>query len=155
MAVRLAAAGHRVRACLKDGRGAERFLPGIDCVPPPPAAVPAAPSRAAGFADLLTEVGWDPPARLAERADRWREILRADAPDVVVLDPPRTGVGAAAIEDLAALAPPRIVLVACDPASLARDAKALAAAGYRLEEVQPLDLFPMTHHVEAVATLVR
>ena len=86
--------------------------------------------------------------------DRAREGV-LDLPDVVVLDPPRTGVGAAAIEDLAALAPPRIVLVACDPASLARDAKALAAAGYRLEEVQPLDLFPMTHHVEAVATLVR
>ena len=86
--------------------------------------------------------------------DRAREGV-LDLPDVVVLDPPRTGVGADALRDLAALSPPRVVLVACDPASLARDAKALVAAGYRLEEVQPLDLFPMTHHVEAVAVLVR
>ena len=86
--------------------------------------------------------------------DRAREGV-LDLPDVVVLDPPRTGVGREPLLDLAALAPPRIVLVACDPASLARDARALAEAGYRLARVQPLDLFPMTHHVEAVATLVR
>ena len=86
--------------------------------------------------------------------DRAREGV-LDLPDVVVLDPPRTGVGRGPLEDLAALAPPRIVLVACDPASLARDARVLAGAGYRLDRVQPLDLFPMTHHVEAVATLVR
>jgi tRNA/tmRNA/rRNA uracil-C5-methylase (TrmA/RlmC/RlmD family) len=64
-------------------------------------------------------------------------------------------VGAGPLRDLAALAPPRVVLVACDPASLARDARALVGEGYRLEEVQPLDLFPMTHHVEAVATFRR
>ncbi len=86
--------------------------------------------------------------------DRAREGV-LDLPDVVVLDPPRTGVGREPLEDLAALAPPRVVLVACDPASLARDAKALVAAGYRLDRVQPLDLFPMTHHVEAVATFSR
>ena len=86
--------------------------------------------------------------------DRAREGV-LDLPDVVVLDPPRTGVGREPLRDLAALAPPRVVLVACDPASLARDARALADEGYRLERVQPLDLFPMTHHVEAVATFVR
>jgi tRNA/tmRNA/rRNA uracil-C5-methylase (TrmA/RlmC/RlmD family) len=86
--------------------------------------------------------------------DRAREGV-LDLPDVVVLDPPRTGVGAGPLRDLAALAPPRVVLVACDPASLARDARALAGEGYRLDEVQPLDLFPMTHHVEAVATFTR
>lgn len=86
--------------------------------------------------------------------DRAREGV-LDLPDVVVLDPPRTGVGKEPLRDLAALAPPRVVLVACDPASLARDAATLVAEGYRLEEVQPLDLFPMTHHVEAIATFSR
>lgn len=86
--------------------------------------------------------------------DRAREGV-LDLPDVVVLDPPRPGVGQEPLRDLAALAPPRVVLVACDPASLARDAATLVAQGYHLDEVQPLDLFPMTHHVEAVATFTR
>jgi 23S rRNA (uracil1939-C5)-methyltransferase len=78
-----------------------------------------------------------------------------DTPDVVVLDPPRTGVGQEASAALAALDPVRIVYVACDPAALARDARTLVDAGFRLRSVQPLDLFPMTHHVEAVALLTR
>ena len=80
---------------------------------------------------------------------------RPEDPDIVVLDPPRTGVGPEAIKDLVKLAPPRVVLVACDPAALARDVKALLAGGYKLRSVQPLDLFPMTHHVEAIALLER
>jgi tRNA/tmRNA/rRNA uracil-C5-methylase (TrmA/RlmC/RlmD family) len=76
----------------------------------------------------------------------------ADPPDVVVLDPPRTGAGAATAAALAALRPATIVYVACDPAALARDTRTFADAGYRLAAAQPLDLFPMTHHVEAVAT---
>jgi tRNA/tmRNA/rRNA uracil-C5-methylase (TrmA/RlmC/RlmD family) len=78
-----------------------------------------------------------------------------DPPDLVVLDPPRTGAGTDVVQDLAGLDVPAIVYVACDPASLARDAAALTAAGYRLERVVPLDLFPLTHHVETVATFVR
>lgn len=75
-----------------------------------------------------------------------------DRPDVVVLDPPRTGVGQEATAALARLEPVRVVYVACDPAALARDARTLVDGGYELRRVQPLDLFPMTHHVEAVAT---
>ena len=75
-----------------------------------------------------------------------------EAPDVVVLDPPRTGAGIEVCRDLAALAPATIVYVACDPAALARDAKVLDEHGYRLRRAVPLDLFPMTHHVEVVAT---
>ncbi len=67
-------------------------------------------------------------------------------------DPPRTGAGPAVCEHLAALRPDTIVYVACDPAALARDARVLAEHGYRLREAVPLDLFPMTHHVEVVAT---
>ena len=72
----------------------------------------------------------------------------------MLLDPPRGG-AAAALHGLAALRPERIVYVACDPATLARDLRKLAGEGYRVAEVKALDLFPQTYHVEAVATCVR
>ncbi len=75
--------------------------------------------------------------------------------DAVVADPPRSGCGPAVVSRLAALGPERLVYVACDPATLARDAKSLTAAGYRLVEVQPLDLFPQTYHVESVALFAK
>ena len=75
-----------------------------------------------------------------------------DPPDVVVLDPPRTGAGEQVIGDLVALRPAAIVYVACDVAALARDTRHLAVGGYRLRSAAPLDLFPMTHHVEVVAS---
>lgn len=73
----------------------------------------------------------------------------------VVADPPREGLGDSVIEELVALAPDRLVLVACDPASLARDVRGFEDRGYRLEKATPVDLFPQTFHVEIVATLVR
>jgi tRNA/tmRNA/rRNA uracil-C5-methylase (TrmA/RlmC/RlmD family) len=77
------------------------------------------------------------------------------AADVVVLDPPRTGAGRRVSEAIGALAPHRVVYVACDPAALARDVALLAGQGYALDAVTGYDLFPMTHHVEAVAVLTR
>lgn len=71
--------------------------------------------------------------------------------DVAVLDPPRQG-AAGALAPLVRHRPARIVYVSCDPATLARDARLLVAAGYRLESAEPFDLFPHTHHVETVAT---
>jgi tRNA/tmRNA/rRNA uracil-C5-methylase (TrmA/RlmC/RlmD family) len=113
-------------------------------------------AAAAGVGDRV-RVLTDPVHRVTRDARRGSgdDGVALDPPDLVVLDPPRTGAGTDVVEDLAALEVPTIVYVACDPASLARDAAALTAAGYRLERAVPLDLFPLTHHVETVATFAR
>ena len=74
--------------------------------------------------------------------------------DLVVLDPPRTGAGAAVVRAIAAAGPRAVAYVACDPAALARDLATFAAADYRLEQLRAFDAFPMTHHVECLAHLV-
>jgi 23S rRNA (uracil1939-C5)-methyltransferase len=81
-----------------------------------------------------------------------REGVRAD---VIVADPPRAGFHPKALAAMAALAPERIVYVSCNPATLARDVGDLVRQGYRLEWVQPVDMFPQTPHIEAVARLSR
>lgn len=77
------------------------------------------------------------------------------AVQAAIVDPPRSGCGPDVVAALVALRPERLVYVACDPATLARDAKSLTSAGYNLVEVQPLDLFPQTYHVESVGLFVR
>lgn len=72
--------------------------------------------------------------------------------DIAVLDPPRAGAGAKVLRALCALRPRRVAYVACDPAALARDAAYLRDLGYFLIDIRAFDLFPMTHHVECVAT---
>lgn len=74
---------------------------------------------------------------------------------VAVLDPPRSGCEPGVLRTLAGLKVPRIVYVSCNPSSLARDLKLLSGLGYRVEEVQPVDMFPQTSHVEAVAMIQR
>jgi 23S rRNA (uracil1939-C5)-methyltransferase len=76
-------------------------------------------------------------------------------PDLVVLDPPRTGVSPEALAGVIRFGATCVVYVSCDPATLARDAAGLLAAGYRLQSVEAFDLFPNTPHVEAVVTFQR
>jgi len=84
-------------------------------------------------------------------AGEWAKKLN---PDLILLDPPRTG-AKAVIPPIIALKPRHIIYVSCDPASLARDLKELIFADYQLRSITPLDMFPQTAHVEAVAMLSR
>lgn len=76
-------------------------------------------------------------------------------PDVVVLDPPRRGCDRVVLDTVIAMAVPRLVYVSCDPGTLARDLRYLAGKGYRTKGVQPVDMFPWTHHVETVVLMSR
>ena len=98
-----------------------------------------------------------PNVRLVE--GRVEKVLRSepdllDGAAVVVLDPPRTGAGRDVVTAVTAAGPRAGVYVACDPAALARDVATAAGLGYRLAALRTFQLFPMTHHVECVATLV-
>jgi len=85
-----------------------------------------------------------------------RVLARLAGPwELAVLDPPRRGCAPDALAALAALRPRRIVYVACHPGTLARDCKLLAQHGYTVVYAETVDMFPHTHHVEAVVALTR
>lgn len=75
--------------------------------------------------------------------------------DLVVIDPPRAGIAPRALDALIAHAPRVIAYVSCDPATLARDARRVIESGYRLTDVQPVDMFPQTAHIESVSRFER
>jgi 23S rRNA (uracil1939-C5)-methyltransferase len=89
---------------------------------------------------------------ISQTAEQYLSQLEK-APDFVVLDPPRTGLGKAVVGKLAELKPRQITIVACDPATRARDLAGLVAAGYGVEKMTLVDLFPETYHLETVVAL--
>ena len=91
------------------------------------------------------------------RVGRVEEILPAlPTPiDAAVVDPPRAGCGPQVIQALIERSIKRLVYVSCDPATLARDARQLIDSGYRLVEVQPVDMFPQTYHLETVTLFLK
>jgi 23S rRNA (uracil1939-C5)-methyltransferase len=99
------------------------------------------------------------PANVKAVGARTEDYLRSrpvrNRPDLVVLDPPRTGAGKKVIHSLVELGAPRVRYVSCDPATLARDIAPLLAAGYHIEEAHLFDLFPETFHIESVMLLAR
>ena len=110
--------------------------------------------------DLVQNV----PANVKAVGARTEDYLRSvylgsrpvrNRPELVVLDPPRTGAGSAVIRSLVELGAPRVRYVSCDPATLARDLAPLLAAGYHIEEAHLFDLFPQTFHIESVMLLAR
>ncbi|HEY6952851.1 MAG TPA: 23S rRNA (uracil(1939)-C(5))-methyltransferase RlmD [Bacteroidota bacterium] len=93
---------------------------------------------------------------IKERLTRDSEwMAEFPSPDVIILDPPRSGVHPKVIERIIDVHPPRIVYVSCNPATQARDVKLFCAERYRIEKLQPVDMFPHTYHIENVALLVR
>jgi 23S rRNA (uracil1939-C5)-methyltransferase len=82
-------------------------------------------------------------------------VVQRDRPDLIVMDPPRAGVGAEVCALLARISSPEIVYVSCDPVTLARDLKLLVAAGYNIAEIHVVDMFPQTFHLETVVILRR
>ncbi|HET89627.1 MAG TPA: 23S rRNA (uracil(1939)-C(5))-methyltransferase RlmD [Chloroflexi bacterium] len=110
-------------------------------------------SSPAAVADLLENTAEYDNVDIIEGAvEAALPALELDAPfSAAVLDPPRAGVDRFALDSLIERQPARLVYVSCDPATLARDAKRLIRGGYHLVEVQPVDMFPQTHHIESVA----
>lgn len=87
--------------------------------------------------------------------DAARELPELGDLDALVVDPPRAGLADGVVESIAAAEPTRVAYVSCDPATWARDVARFEACGYRLESVQPVDLFPQTYHVEVVSIFAR
>jgi len=82
-------------------------------------------------------------------------VARAGRPDVLVVDPPRSGLSQKVVRRIIEAAPRRILYVSCNPTTLAPNAAQLVEAGYELRRVRPVDMFPQTPHIEAVALLTR
>ena len=91
---------------------------------------------------------------LRHSAEPYLEELES-APDFVLADPPRAGLGKGVVKQLIRLQPARVTVVSCDPSTLARDLAALIGAGYAFESLTLVDLFPQTCHIESVAALRR
>jgi 23S rRNA (uracil1939-C5)-methyltransferase len=89
----------------------------------------------------------------AETLTFLRRNHTSEHPELIVVDPPRTGLGAETCSLLAKIAAPAVACVSCDPATLARDLRALIASGYQIHSITLADLFPQTFHLETVVQL--
>jgi 23S rRNA (uracil1939-C5)-methyltransferase len=120
-------------------------------------AVESAPASIAALAHNLR--GTSASAVKAETLEFLRKERKSARPDLIVVDPPRTGLGAETTALLGAIAAPELVYVSCDPATLARDLRALVdshnGAGYVIDQIALVDLFPQTFHLETVVRLRR
>lgn len=114
-------------------------------------AVESAPAATAALAHNLS--GTTATAVKADTLSFLRRNAHGPRPDLIVADPPRTGLGASACALLAEIAAPALVYVSCDPATLARDLRTLLASGYAIQSVTLADLFPQTFHLETVVHL--
>jgi 23S rRNA (uracil1939-C5)-methyltransferase len=117
------------------------------------AAVESAPAAIAALEENLS--GTNATAVKATTLEFLRGAVRGERPDLIVVDPPRIGLGAETTELLGQIAAPELVYVSCDPATLARDLRVLVGAGYAIERVTLADLFPQTFHIETVVRLRR
>ena len=81
------------------------------------------------------------------------QAKKGTAPQVVIMDPPRAGSDDAFLSSLVTMAPERVVYISCNPETQARDLKKLVVKGYKVEVIQPVDMFPGTKHVEVVCLL--
>ena len=150
-----AGAGNLTRGLVEDGWDVTATDAAAPARPPSPAGIPS-PHGAAVLASRRSSPS-DPAQLPAPHlvGDVAGVLARLDGPfDAAVLDPPRTG-AADALAGLVRLAPPRVVYVSCDPATLARDAARLVEAGYRATDAWPIDLMPQTAQVEVVLRLIR
>ena len=125
-----------------------RALVGVEVVPE---AIESAKANAARMGDAIAAKSRFFCADAGEAARR----LAAGglAPDIVIVDPPRKGCDEATLAAILEMSPRRLVYVSCNPSTAARDAARLAREGYRVEKVQPVDMFPRTGHVETVVLL--
>ncbi|WP_188817953.1 23S rRNA (uracil(1939)-C(5))-methyltransferase RlmD [Calditerricola satsumensis] len=103
-------------------------------------------AKANGLTHVRFAVG-----RAEDLLPQW--VREGFVPDVVVVDPPRTGLDEALLSTILTLRPPRLVYVSCNPATLAKNCKVLLDGGFRLQWIQPVDMFPHTSHVETVTLL--
>jgi 23S rRNA (uracil1939-C5)-methyltransferase len=106
-------------------------------------------------ADLLYNSPNNVKAVRATTVDFLRRAASKRRPDLVVVDPPRSGLGESVVQSLVGLGAHRITYISCDPATASRDLAGLLSAGYRIEQVHLIDLFPQTYHLESVFHLAR
>src|SRR5262245_36532729 len=118
-------------------------------------AVEADPAAVADLRANLAQTGAGRVEVVAERVEHALPRLARLRPELLLLDPPRTGLPRGSADGLANLEAARVVYLSCDPATLARDLSELCARGHALKSVQAMDLFPQTPHVEALALLER